>query len=579
MLAELPARNVLVVFLQHGLDGSAADFDHFATTLNLQFNLLAPKGSSVFVWKSNTNKGRTMDGLVELSTRSLAEFEKFWRREIDAIGDSSGDEPVRVSVALVGHSMGGLICRYMARSLLNGQDGTPGLFSTFSEKWGTKLEILPLLFMTVSTPHLGITRPTTSTPLGGDPTPSTSAYTRILGGMAKQVASMRMGLSGKELLVADDPIEPMLLKLCRPPFASALQLFRNRTVVGSTCNDIVPYSSATIRSANPYVKESEYRVRFEAQGLEVAGWSGFDPRTCELYEKHMREVLEWGDLATFKEKVGEAMPKSETPKNEQKPFAIPLLETEPIGTRHYCGEPLPMPVAEVKGVAFAVDKRSSSFSISRLLPFASKPVPAVSSAPILSGPQLATKEEEKQNLDLEEATAIVTTLSIGEQAPSLDVSSPLPIADKLLLAETTSAHIGAVASTQLLEPIPREPSDGDSTLVGRPGSAPPRSVSSNSIEMGLSVPPQLTTDVPPGILFPPQLIIAAQACFTGAAHDFRRISLTLSITTHPMLFFMQVHPMTVGKSVLGVPRDVIEVGWRSADLLARVIVVDFLLAL
>lgn len=565
--------DILCCFLQHGMDGSAADFYHFGLAIEAHFKLIAPsKDAHCFVWRSNVNKGRTADGIMEMATRSAAEFAECWKRDVDKLIDSlDKDRHVRVFVALVGHSMGGLICRYMARLLLEEHStssssgksahAAPGILPTalagprpilaaLTAHHPGRVAVVPLNFTTVSTPHLGVRRPTSTTPDG-----SPATYTKILGALGKQVSAIRMGLSGRELLLTDDPNEPMIFRLCQQPFQDALARFKYRTAVGSTCNDIVPYASAAVRSVNPFVKDSEYRVRFSAQGLEVSDWSGFDKP--ELYGKHMEEVLSYCDPAcATAASFNELLPKAERAKSSQQAFPLPAMEAEPNGTKHADGEPLPVP--EIEGPVS--HRRSASSMSDRLRAWVSGSTESKSANGLLAPPAARVPSADRSA----EATFDAMT-----GATDLDFSKPLPDQDKQRLSFAL-ATVQELSSQQ--QQPDRETGDDESTLVGRPASAPPPSVSDTSTggEATTGFLAKLTTDSPPSLIFPPALLTAAQR----AMGPLRRLSFTLSMTTHPALFFMNTHPMMIGKGG-GASRDVVEVGFRAAELLARVIVVDF----
>ncbi|KAI9016820.1 putative serine esterase-domain-containing protein [Hyaloraphidium curvatum] len=550
------ADDLAIVFLQHGMDGSSFDFEHFALTLERQFRLVAGPGRRILVWNSNANKGRTPDGVAEMANRSAAEFADLWRRDLGP----EGARPKRVFLGLVGHSIGGLICRYLARILLlEGEGGAPSLLDGLTGGWTAKPDVVPLSFMTVASPHLGVRRPTT-VPSENASTAPASLYSRILGTAAKQVAQLKMGLSGKELLVSDDRENPMVLRLCRPPFSDALRRFRNRTVAGSTVNDVVPYCSALIRSRNPFVKESEFRIRFEQQGLEVNEWSGFDPRTAELYADHMRRVLACGDPARARE-MEDGMPKGDIHRNAQHVFELPPICLDPVGTKHYLSEPFPMPIVKRHGHTVSQGAAVASVKAAEGSPAHKRSISAATIGSFVRSFALGSSPLTGDR------TSDAASIAASESAT-------------LVASETTSG------STGLLEPAGTGPA--------RPVSAPPSTKSDATVEAADSlVGRQTTTDSPPSVEFPPQLMIEAQACFAGvapgtdadavaaAADDsgtFRRVSLTICMKTHPALFFMQTHPMLIGKTVAGVARDVVEVGWRSSELLARIICVDYLVA-
>ncbi|KAJ3033964.1 hypothetical protein HK097_004668, partial [Rhizophlyctis rosea] len=117
----------------------------------------------------------------------------------------------KLYLSIVGHSLGGLIARYVARLLL---DPTPPLFGpspplptstptptnpyhlpTLLHNHPTLMEnLIPLTFMTICSPHLGSRR---------SPQPASHIFTNITRLVSQLYLSYIAGSTGKELLMAD----------------------------------------------------------------------------------------------------------------------------------------------------------------------------------------------------------------------------------------------------------------------------------------------------------------------------------------------------------------------------------------
>ena len=149
---------------------------------------------------------RTLTGIDVCAQRVLMEVKK----QLDA-------HPALEHLSLVGFSMGGLICRYMAGILYA------------REFYGLK----PLNFLTLASPHLGIRFDT-----------DVAMTTRLIRAVARLIG----GRSALQMLSGDEETHILALMACRrSAFSMGLAAFERRVLYASTYGDrSVPFWSAFI---------------------------------------------------------------------------------------------------------------------------------------------------------------------------------------------------------------------------------------------------------------------------------------------------------------------------------------------
>ncbi|KAI8817265.1 putative serine esterase-domain-containing protein [Fimicolochytrium jonesii] len=271
----------LVVISVNGNHGSTHDFDNFALSLPQQAaNETLPP---VFHLQSTTSQGwQTHDGIVMMATRAAKEAVT-WMREnvLPNMPKGDGDVRCKLYLSVVGHSLGGLIARYLIKLLL--EDASPTNSHTsllhLLPSDDTNITLHPLTFMTVCTPHLGSRRTTLNH--------WTAPFFRSI---VANYLKFAAGTTGKELYMvdgdrlpntsnddewSDDPAVPLLLRISHPrsTYVAALKRFQI-VLISAIQNDIpVGYLSAAITAIHPYPDLLAHPEN--AGGVKIVGVSGF----------------------------------------------------------------------------------------------------------------------------------------------------------------------------------------------------------------------------------------------------------------------------------------------------------------
>ncbi|KAJ3129040.1 hypothetical protein HK098_002632 [Nowakowskiella sp. JEL0407] len=282
-----------VVVCVHGLHGFPEDFLHFGTGLTAQYDEIilgssdsnddAGKFTSLHLLKSSANMGvLTLDGISMLGGRLCDEVRDYFTKNL-FIDDGelmkkfkeSGASTLEVHFSVVAHSLGGLISRFALRTLLG--DNSPvisrdevqaqkgeSLWKIVEEaksKLKVELQLKPLSFMTVCSPHCGSRRASKETFSGA-----------LFPVMLELYCSHLSGKTGRELFLMDgDPetdeksqndeatppksSEPLLWKMAKSdgPFMKSLSHFETHTLVACLQNDVpVGYCSAAVSSTHPH---------------------------------------------------------------------------------------------------------------------------------------------------------------------------------------------------------------------------------------------------------------------------------------------------------------------------------------
>jgi len=153
--------------------------------------------------------------------------------KIEEIFSTNNKKITRFSI--IGHSLGGLYARYAIGILLKNK---------FFEK------VRPLNFITLATPHVGSRR----SPRG------------LFNPLVNAFVRNAFNLTGRQLMLEDDEIEPLLMKMAEPAyeFFQALQIFPSRILYANVSHDIqVPYTTSAIVSRNPHTNPSLREKSFE----------------------------------------------------------------------------------------------------------------------------------------------------------------------------------------------------------------------------------------------------------------------------------------------------------------------------
>ena len=194
-----------LIFVQHGMFGFSYFFDNFKKTMESTI-----KDSIVFLPSANNFVLSTM-GTKRCGT-NLANY----------IENKIKLYPEAETVSYIGHSFGGVLGRY-AIGLLHERD--PQIFD----------KIKPLAFVTISTPHLGVT--------------TNESH-------VKWALKYFTGPTGKELILKDsasDLNDPILYEISEKDssYMIALDKFKVKMLYGNLYNDTVSYESACMCTTLP----------------------------------------------------------------------------------------------------------------------------------------------------------------------------------------------------------------------------------------------------------------------------------------------------------------------------------------
>lgn len=222
-----------LVVLQHGLYGSRADMQL------LMHRLAARLDDGVSVCMAVSNEGRTLDGVHAGGLRLADEVAAHVRAR------AGGARPVE-RVSFVGHSLGGLYCRFAIGVL---------------EERGFFARCRPVAYVSFATPHLGARR----------------AARGFFNWALHAGGDHLLGLTGRQLMLRDADADhvayaqhdgsprfgvpglsrrrPLLRQLADPtlPFVRGLGRFRERVAVANVDHDmLVTFSTAAVQPYNPF---------------------------------------------------------------------------------------------------------------------------------------------------------------------------------------------------------------------------------------------------------------------------------------------------------------------------------------
>lgn len=199
-----------LILLIHGFNGSPSNFDNFERVLKIYLNPL----SKNLVVKLCSNQWNTYDGIEKGAKRLFPEVLEVLR-----------SNPSLTKMSLIGHSMGGLLARYLIKLLHD--------HNVFSS-------IQPWAFVTLATPHLSIRR-----------SPSKSLFNFIFVHFLPYFCQ-----SLREMMMEDS--DHLLHKMAvESSFLIPLGLFSKRVLYSNIFYDLqVPYSTGSIQTSNPYRHET-----------------------------------------------------------------------------------------------------------------------------------------------------------------------------------------------------------------------------------------------------------------------------------------------------------------------------------
>eukprot|EP01080_Neovahlkampfia_damariscottae_P007117 gene7117-11280_t len=217
----------LFFVLVHGLNTSKNEFSTLEKLIKIRFD--SPK-----ILNSNINsEEKSREGIKICSKRLFKEIKNFMSENIFE----------KHSLVMIGHSFGGILCRYCLDIL-------------FDDEIGQLLD--PHSFITFSTPHLGIQRS------------SGSLMNNILKYGINIVGLYCLGESVKELTLQD--ADQILIGMCEDKYLKLLDKFKHKTLIGVSVGDYFsPLCTSCIVESNPFSSKSNETCRFE-----VLDCKGFD---------------------------------------------------------------------------------------------------------------------------------------------------------------------------------------------------------------------------------------------------------------------------------------------------------------
>eukprot|EP00891_Asterochloris_glomerata_P004532 jgi/Astpho2/4532/Aster-00121 len=222
--AERPLKRHIIIMV-NGLFGNPANWDAIKEALEKVVDMQ----QTLLVVSHANSLRQTFDGIDTCGQRLCDEI----RQEVARY-------PHLERISFIGHSMGGLLCRYAVGKL-------------YDEETGLVAGLRPTHFITMATPHLGceaVQGPaqvpfigwTAAVPVVG------STINWALQSIAKPVASTFLLNSGKQFFLedaTDSGQEPLLVRMSKDgpegPFWSALASFATRTCYANTaCDHLAP---------------------------------------------------------------------------------------------------------------------------------------------------------------------------------------------------------------------------------------------------------------------------------------------------------------------------------------------------
>lgn len=193
-----------------------------------------------------------MEGLKILGQRLALEVVAFFIQvaKNTSTTTTTMDASPQFSLNFVCHSLGGLIARSCMYHLL--VEAT-----TDANTLQLRANVKPCMYVTLGSPHLG-TRSATS-----------GFRNKIFKLASSTYCNYFLGLTGKELQLADDEKNPILLQMAQGDYKKALEMFHVRTLVTAVRHDgIVPWPSCAIADYNYFDDFKYVKPEWNIVGLE-----------------------------------------------------------------------------------------------------------------------------------------------------------------------------------------------------------------------------------------------------------------------------------------------------------------------
>jgi hypothetical protein len=161
-----PLLFVHLIVLVHGWMGSPLELDYLKQTLLRQAQQQQQQQQQqeeqhvVLVHAAQSNNGQTMDGIANGGHRLAREINEWIQSIQNQIEDEATTanskaeqgHKTRISLSIVGNSLGGLYARYALSEIFMFQNNPNST---------TTNQVIPALFVTTATPHLGVAAPHT----------------------------------------------------------------------------------------------------------------------------------------------------------------------------------------------------------------------------------------------------------------------------------------------------------------------------------------------------------------------------------------------------------------------------------
>ena len=145
--SSMGSMKVHFIFLIHGWMGNELEMGYIETSIRKQMT----SNMNIVVYKPKCNVGKTFDGIELGADRLVQELSTFITHHVARTTTTS--EKVVASLSIVGNSLGGLYARNLISKL-------PLKFTTTTTVQPVQVELIPMLFVTTVTPHLGCSQHT-----------------------------------------------------------------------------------------------------------------------------------------------------------------------------------------------------------------------------------------------------------------------------------------------------------------------------------------------------------------------------------------------------------------------------------
>ncbi|KAG4095630.1 hypothetical protein H8356DRAFT_996592 [Neocallimastix lanati (nom. inval.)] len=294
--------NILCCYYLHGLDGSEKDFQCIKSKVKENFNLLfqeANKSNNIknyhYGYCSNDNANlKSHAELKVMVDKSFNELNNFlenivlsnFKNDYQKEYNNFENIPCNLYFSIIGHSLGGLISRGLAKKIYSEFEKDDSKFENYFEYLKKKFTFIstinPCSFLTLSTPHLGSL---VNNENGGLIKFSMKTFSRTY-------CNFLSGSIGKTFIYKDNKNKkPGLIELCQKEYMDAYAKFPNRTLIGCVRNDIpVKICSAmgSIHHPLPEYEEEKLLVDNSKSDTRICSYSGYNEgEELEYYQKEI----------------------------------------------------------------------------------------------------------------------------------------------------------------------------------------------------------------------------------------------------------------------------------------------------